>query len=386
MTAKAVSILGSTGSIGTRALEVADAFPERLSVKALAAGKNLALLAAQANRFRPLLVSVQSPELARALSGRLDYRPEIVSGEEGLRLAATLSEVELVLSAVVGAAGLDPTLAAIEAGKHVALANKESLVMAGPLLMAEAQKRGLRLIPVDSEHSAVFQALGGKGADQVRRVVLTASGGPFRDKSREEMEKVTPAEAVNHPTWPMGAKISVDSATLMNKALEVIEARWLFDLAPEKIEVLIHPQCLVHALVEFADGSALAQLAPPDMRLPIAYALGYPERWESPFPRLNLAAAGPLEFRPVDQKRFPALGLGYAALAQGGTAAAALNGANETAVEAFLQGRLGFTRIAEVAEAVLDRHQPWPLRRVTDALAADGWARGEARVIIESWR
>ena len=384
MSVKKISILGSTGSIGTRALEVVDAFPDRLSVLALAAGRQLERLAAQVKKFKPRLVSVATPEGARELKERLGSgAPEILSGEAGLIAAATCPETELVLSAVVGAAGLMPTLAAIQAGKDVALANKESLVMAGPLLMREVRRRSRKLIPVDSEHSAVFQALEGRPAELVRRVILSASGGPFLRSTREEMEQAGPAAAAAHPTWRMGSKISVDSATLMNKALEVIEARWLFDLKPEQIEVLIHPQCLVHAVVEFRDGSALAQLAPPDMRLPIGFALSYPERWGSPFPRLDLARAGDLTFEAVDPKRFPALTLGWRALKVGGTMPAALNAANEVAVGAFLEGRLGFTRIAAVVAEVMDRHEPRELEGIARAWEADAWARELARKTIQ---
>lgn len=319
------------------------------------------------------------------MKGRLGAgAPEILSGEAGLTATAVFPETETVLSAVVGSAGLAPTLAAIRAGKDVALANKESLVMAGPLLMREVRKTGRRLIPVDSEHSAIFQALEGRSSADVRRVILTASGGPFLRSTRQEMERATPAAAAAHPTWRMGSKISVDSATLMNKALEVIEARWLFDLAPEKIAVLIHPQCVVHALVEFADGSALAQLAPPDMRLPIGFALSFPERWASPFPALDLARAGALTFEAVDRERFPALALGWRALEAGGTMPAALNAANEVAVQAFLEGKLAFTGIAAVAAKVMDRHQPVELDSVDRAWEADGWARVQARKAIET--
>ena len=381
---KTISLLGSTGSIGTRALEVAEAFPGRFAVSALAAGRNLELLAAQVRKFKPRLVSVATPEGARELKARLGAgAPEIVFGQAGLVAAATVPEAELVVSAVVGAAGLPPTLAAIRAGKDVALANKESLVMAGPLLMREVRERGRRLIPVDSEHSAVFQALEGRPAARVRRVILSASGGPFLHSTPAEMERASPAAAAAHPTWRMGSKISVDSATLMNKALEVIEAGFLFDLAPEQIEVLIHPHCLVHAVVEFVEGSALAQLSPPDMRLPLSFALSYPERWTSPFPSFDLARAGALTFEAVDRERFPALALGWRALAAGGTMPAALNAANEVAVGAFLEGRLGFTRIAAVVAAVMDRHQPAPLDDLSRAWEADAWARAQARETIQ---
>lgn len=387
MSKRNLAILGSTGSIGTHALEVVDAFPDKLEVTALAAGRNLGLLAEQVRKYRPRLVSVQTPELAGELSRKLaGVKVAILSGEAGLAAVAGHPEAQMVLSAVVGSAGLAPTLAAIEAGKDVALANKESLVMAGPLLMERVRRRGVRLIPVDSEHSAIFQALQGRPVELVRRVILSASGGPFLHRSREEMEQATPAAAAAHPTWRMGYKISVDSATLMNKALEVIEARWLFDLAPEKIEVLIHPQCLVHALVEFKDGSTLAQLSPADMRLPIAFAFSYPERWDSSFPFLNLAEAGSLTFLPVDPEKFPGLALGFRALAQAGTMPAVLNAANEAAVAAFRQGRIRFTRIAPLVRQVMDLHQPAALASLEQALQADAWARDQARRLIEHER
>lgn len=387
MSKRSLALLGSTGAIGARALEVVDAFPGRLQVVALAAGINLGRLADQVRKYRPRLVSVRTRELAGELAAKLSGLDlEILSGDAGLSAVATHPEAQMVLSALTGAAGLAPTLAAIEAGKDVALANKESLVLAGPILMERVRRQGVRLIPVDSEHSGIFQALQGRPKELVRRVILSASGGPFLNSTLEEMEQASPERAAAHPTWPMGYKISVDSATLMNKALEVIEARWLFDLAPERIEVLIHPQCLVHALVEFKDGSTLAQLSPADMRLPLAFAFSFPERWDSAFPFLNLPAAGALTFRPVNPEKFPALALGYRALAQAGTMPAVLNAANEAAVEAFRQGRVRFTRIAPLVQEVMDRHTPAPLESIEQALEADAWARDQAQRLIEHGR
>lgn len=387
MSVRRLAILGSTGAIGTRALQVVDAFPDRLQVVALAAGRNLDLLISQVQKYHPRLVSVETVALAEELAARLEgVKPVIVAGEDGLKAVATHPEAQMVLSAVSGAAGLIPTLAAIEAGKDVALANKESLVMAGPLLMERIEARRVRLIPVDSEHAAVFQALQGRAKDSVRRIILSASGGPFLHWSRAEMEQADAATAAAHPTWRMGYKISVDSATLMNKALEVVEARWLFDLAPEQIEVLIHPQCVVHAVVEFVDGSALALLSPPDMRLPLAFALSFPERWPCRFPTLNLAAAGPLTFLPVDPEKFPALALGFRALAQAGTMPAVLNAANEAAVDAFRRGRIRFTEITPLVARVMDRHAPAPLQSLAQALAADQWARDQAERLMADAR
>ena len=352
---KTLSLLGSTGSIGRNTLELVRQFPDRFRVAGLAAGRQIDLLADQILEFRPECVSVAEETLVDKLGRRLpaDIRPRILCGVEGLCTVATLPGVDMVVSAVVGAVGLLPALAAVEAGKDIGLANKETLVMAGRLIMTAVREHKVRLLPVDSEHSAIFQALEAGRRQDVARILLTASGGPFRAMAATELPSVTPKQALAHPNWSMGRKISIDSATLMNKGLEVIEARWLFDAAPDQIEVVVHPQSIVHSLVEYRDGSVVAQLGIPDMRIPIAYALSYPERLELGLSRLGLSACGGLNFEPPDHDRFPALRLAYLALAEGGVKPAALNAANEVAVEAFLDGRIGFTRIAEIVGAAL---------------------------------
>jgi 1-deoxy-D-xylulose-5-phosphate reductoisomerase len=375
-------VLGSTGSIGEQTLAVAARFPERFRVRALAAGRNVAKLAEQAARFRPELVSVGDAAGARALREALGAAPvEIVHGEAGLEAVAT-APADVVVAGLVGAAGLRPTLAALRAGRRVALANKEVLVMAGALALREAARSGATLLPVDSEHSAVFQALAGQRREDVARVLLTASGGPFRTWSAERIAGATREEALQHPNWKMGPKITIDSATLMNKGLEVIEARWLFDLAPEQVGVVVHPESIVHSLVEFVDGSLLAQLGLPDMRGPIALALAWPERLPLELPRLELAALGRLCFEDPDLVRFPCLGLAYEALRGGEAAPAALNAANEETVAAFLAGEAPFPAIAAVDAAVLEDFLARPaaaLRDLDDVLAVDAWARRAAR-------
>lgn len=388
MAQKGVIVLGSTGSIGRQAVDVIERLPDSLRAVGLSAGRNGALLLEQVRRLRPEAVAVADPEVGR------DYAPLLA--REGVRrvfigpdAATQLVEwpgAERVLVAIVGASGLKPTLAALAAGRDVALANKESLVMAGELVTREAGRRGLRILPVDSEHAALFQCLDGRPLDQVERVILTASGGPFRGWSRERLAAVTPAQALHHPNWDMGAKISVDSATLMNKGLEVIEARWLFGLPASRIDVLVHPQSLVHGLVEWRDGSVHAVLGVPDMRQPIQGALCYPERGPRIVPRLDLAASGRLTFERPDTATFPCLTLAYQALQAGGTAPAVLNAANEEAVAAFLQGRLPFLRIAEVVADVLAQHRPQPLAGVDTVLAADQWARQKARERMDRQR
>ena len=347
---KTLSLLGSTGSIGMNVLAVVRQFPDRFRVAGLSAGRRVDLLAEQVREFRPEVVSIADPALADRLVALLpvDCRPHILTGAEGNRRVATLSSADMVVSAVVGAVGLLPVLAAIEAGKDVGLANKETLVMAGRLIMTAVRAHGVRLLPIDSEHSAIFQALEAGRRQDVARIILTASGGPFRTTSPEVLRGVTPAQALAHPNWSMGPKISIDSATLMNKGLEVIEARWLFAVEPEQIEVVVHPQSIVHSLVEFRDGSVVAQLGIPDMRIPIAYALSYPERLDLGLARLNLAECGGLVFEPPDTDRFPALRLACEALAAGGIKPAVLNAANEVAVAAFLDGRITFAAIAAI--------------------------------------
>jgi 1-deoxy-D-xylulose-5-phosphate reductoisomerase len=379
---KRVGILGSTGSIGRSALSVAEAHPDRLQIVALAAGENAALLAEQAARHRPALVGVASEE-ARTELARLmrDTPAEILAGPESLIAVATHPDVDIVLCASSGTAGLEAVLAAIEAGKDVALANKEVLVMAGALMVDAARRRGTPILPVDSEHNAIHQCLHGRSKDEVRRLVLTASGGPFRGLETSELARVTPDAALKHPTWQMGRKVTIDSATLMNKGLEVIEAHWLFDMPADAIDVVIHPQSVVHSMVELRDGSVIAQLGVTDMRLPIQYAFSYPERWDTPLAALDLARLGTLEFCPPDLHRFRCLALAYQALRAGGAAPIALNAANEIAVEAFLEGRLSFPGIVELIEdglehASRDGGRPASLAEVR---AIDAAARARAR-------
>jgi 1-deoxy-D-xylulose-5-phosphate reductoisomerase len=378
-----LTILGSTGSVGEQALAVAEAFPERFPIAALAAGRNVEKLADQVRRFRPALVSVADAAGASALRERLAGHPvEIAVGVAGLEAVAQ-QPADLVLSALVGAVGLAPTLAAIRAGRDVALANKEVLVMAGALVMREVRAHGVALLPVDSEHSAIFQALAGQRREDVSRLILTASGGPFRTWDAARIARATLAEALRHPNWEMGPKITIDSATLMNKGLEVIEARWLFDAPPEQVDVVVHPQSIVHSLVEFKDGSVLAQLGLPDMRVPIAVALAHPERLALDLPRLDLAALARLEFEDPDRKRFPCLDLAYAALRAAEAAPAVLNAANEISVAAFLEGRIGFPAIAAANAAVLEafaaRGGEQTLASLGDVMEADAWARAHAR-------
>ena len=381
---KKIAILGSTGSIGVSALDVVSKNPGRLQVVAMAAGRNIDLLSEQVRRFRPALVSVMDESHARRLEERLGpaRSTTVLWGEDGYRSVAAAPAAELVLSAIVGAAGVVPTLAAIEAGKDVALANKETLVTAGPLVIERARSKGVRIIPVDSEHSAVFQCIEGNPQGTVGRVILTASGGPFLRASREELAQVTVADALKHPNWAMGRKITIDSATMMNKGLEVIEARWLFGVGYDRIDVVIHPQSIVHSLVEFIDGSVMAQMGQPDMRGPISYALFYPERMPGGFPPFKPADAGRLEFLTPDVERFPCLRLGYEAGRAGGTMTAVMNAANEAAVNAFLEGRIPFAVIAQVIEDVMARHAPVDISSLQDVLSADAWARGQAEQIM----
>ncbi len=384
-----LALLGSTGSVGEQSLAVVDSFPERYRVVALAAGRNVAKLAEQVERFRPELVSVAEPAGADDLRSRLRARgapePEIAVGAEGL-LAVASRSADLVVSALVGAVGLAPTLAAMRAGSDVALANKEVLVMAGALVLREMRAQGVTLLPVDSEHSAIFQCLAGQRSEDVARLILTASGGPFRTWEASRIARATVEEALDHPNWDMGPKITIDSATLMNKGLEVIEARWLFDVPPEGVDVVVHPQSIVHSLVEFHDGSVLAQLGLPDMRVPIAVALAHPERLPLELPRLDLAALGQLDFEAPDRKRFPCLELAFEALRADEASPAVLNASNEVAVAAFLEGAIPFPAIAGTNDAVLSAHvsrtaggSGAALRDLDDVLEADAWARERAR-------
>jgi 1-deoxy-D-xylulose-5-phosphate reductoisomerase len=377
-----LAILGSTGSIGRSALSVVAAHPERLSVVALAAGDNADLLAEQAERFRPSVVALATAEAADRFRVFFpSFAGRVLTGSEGLTAVATSAGSDILLCASSGTAGLEPVMAAIEAGKRIALANKEVLVMAGELVTAAARRHGVSILPVDSEHNAIHQCLHGRAPHEVRRLILTASGGPFRDLSHSELDGVRPDAALRHPTWQMGRKITIDSATLMNKGLEVIEAHWLFGIAAEKIDVVIHPQSIVHSLVELTDGSVIAQLGVTDMRLPIQYACSYPERWDGALPRLDLIKAGRLDFGAPDPERFPCLRLAYRALAAGPTHAAVLNAANEVAVASFLEKRLGFTAIPAVIERVMNDHQPEPVSSVETVRRVDAWARRHASVV-----
>jgi 1-deoxy-D-xylulose-5-phosphate reductoisomerase len=384
---KRIIILGSTGSIGRNALWVAERFPDRFQVVGLGAGRNIDLLSEQVRRFRPRTVAVLTEELARDLRRRLEPGTEVLAGLDGYQELARLPEGELVLSAMVGAAGLMPTLAAIRSGKDVALANKETLVMAGALVTEEVWRQRGKLLPVDSEHSAIFQALAGHRREDLKRIVLTASGGPFLRATREELRDVTPALALAHPNWRMGPKVTIDSATLMNKGLEVVEARWLFDLDVSQISVVVHPQSIIHSLVEYVDGSVLAQMGIPDMRVPIAYALSHPERLPLDLRPLDLVAMQTLTFLDPDVARFPCLSLAFAACRAGGTMPAVLNAANEVAVEAFLAGRIPFLAIARVVEESLERHRPDLAPAGAEViLEADRWARAEAESVIGGLR
>lgn len=382
---KAISVLGSTGSIGVNTLGVVGRFPERFRVVAMGAGRNLDLFTEQVKRFKPELASVATPALATELRRRLGgQRVEIVHGLEGAIAVATHPESQLLMSAMVGALGLKPTLAAIRAGKDIAFANKEVLVIAGEMVTRSVREHGVRLLPVDSEHNAIFQCLEGRQRAALKRIILTASGGPFREVAAERFAEVTVADALKHPTWQMGSKITIDSATLMNKGLEVIEARWLFDLAPEQISVVIHPQSVIHSMVEMMDGSVLAEMAIPDMAIPIAYALAYPDRLPlGHLPSLSFAECGRLSFEEPDCAKFPCLSLAYNALSAGGTMPACLNAANEEMVAAFLAGRARFVDIPRCVETVMERHPNKSARTLEDLLEVDEWSRRETRNLIE---
>jgi 1-deoxy-D-xylulose-5-phosphate reductoisomerase len=375
---KRLAILGSTGSIGVQALDVVARFPGRFEVVALSAGKNVARLAEQVRRFRPRLVAVADDGAARELEALVPAGVDVVPGEAGAVAAASHPDVQFVVAAISGGAGLRSTAAAVEAGKTIGLANKESLVLAGELVMRRAEERGVAILPIDSEHSAIHQSLAGHNRDEVRRLILTASGGPLRTVPQAELRDVTPARALKHPNWSMGDKITIDSATLMNKGLEVIEARWLFGVDPRRIDIVVHPESIVHSMVEYIDGSVVAQLGVSDMRGPISYALAHPERLPLDLPPLDLLRLGRLGFEPPDPARFPAFTLAYRALEIGGTAPAVLSGADEAAVAAFLAGRCRFTDIADLCAAALEAHAAEPVRSVDQALAASEWGRREA--------
>ena len=375
---KNVVLLGSTGSIGTSTIKVAEDLPDRIRLLGLAAGNNVELLLEQTRKHRPEAVSITDPAKARELRDTLGTTTEVHSGAEGLVKLATLPGADIVLIAIVGTAGLQPALAAIRAGKDIAVASKEILVMAGEIVMREACRQGVNVLAVDSEHSAIFQCLDGKPAGSVRRLWLTASGGPFRTTPKGEFAAITVERALQHPSWVMGRKITIDSATLFNKGLEMIEARWLFDVEMGRVSVVVHPQSVVHSMVEFVDGSMLAQLSTPDMCLPIQYALTYPDRAPSQRVQTNLAKLGALTFEEPDPDRFPALELARRAGEVGGTLPAVLNAANEVAVEAFVNRQISFPDIAAVVRRTMERHQPVPHPALPQILEADAWARSEA--------
>ncbi|OOC62301.1 1-deoxy-D-xylulose-5-phosphate reductoisomerase [Paenibacillus ihbetae] len=372
---KKISVLGSTGSIGTQTLDVARMHRDQFQIEGLAAGSNVELLLQQVKEFGPRKVSVATKELADRVKHSLPAGTEVFYGREGLIEIAAGTDAELVVTAVVGSMGLPSTLAAIEAGKNIGLANKETLVTAGHLVTAAAAAKGVKLLPIDSEHSAIFQCLNGERYEDIERITLTASGGSFRDYTREQLVDVTVEDALKHPNWSMGAKITIDSATMVNKGLEVIEAHWLYGLPYEQISVLLHPESIIHSFVEFRDSSIIAQLGNPDMRVPIQYALTYPERWNSPAPRLSLAEAGRLNFREMDFERFPCLRLAYECGKMGGTAPTVFNAANEVAVARFLRKEISFLRIEEIIEQVVERHQNHPEPPLETIEASDQSAR-----------
>ena len=379
---KTLSILGSTGSIGKNTLEVISNHPDKFRVKALAARNNIKLLTEQINTFRPEVAALFDEESAKDL--RKDFPDlKVLSGEEGLVEAATLDDVDMVVSAIVGSPGLAPTYAAVTAGKDIALATKEALVMAGKVIMSEASRNNVKIFPVDSEHSAVFQCLEGREMKDVKKIILTASGGAFLSKSASELGDVTPADALKHPNWDMGRKITIDSATLMNKGLEVIEAFWLFGLPLEKIGVIIHPQSIIHSMVEFIDGSVMAQLSLTDMKGPIAYALSYPDRFGDVLKPMDLAKIGKLTFEEPDMEKYRSLSLTFDALRAGGTMPCVLNAANEMAVAAFLEEKIGFTDIYRVISDTMDAHEVSGGDTIEEVIDASGWAMREANKIIK---
>jgi 1-deoxy-D-xylulose-5-phosphate reductoisomerase len=382
---KNVAILGSTGSIGVSALDVIRKNPERFRVVALAAGRNIKLLQKQIERFRPQLVAVIDDEDACKLRNHIPakFKIRIVSHKEGLNEVASFDTADIVISAIAGAAGLNPTLAAIDAGKDIALANKETMVMAGDIVTKRAKKKRIKILPVDSEHSAIFQCLQGQKRENLKKIILTASGGPFLNYSQIQLAAVKLQDALKHPNWKMGKKITIDSASMMNKGLEVIEARWLFNLDISKIDILIHPQSIVHSMVEFIDGSLIAQMGIPDMRIPIAYALTYPERINNDLPVLDLVKTRNLEFQKPDMKIFPCLKLAYEAGICGGTMPAVLNAANEVAVSAFLAEKINFIDLPLIIDKVLNNHDSLKDPSLEDILKADEWARAQTNQLIE---
>ena len=384
---RSIALLGSTGSIGVSTLALVRRFPDRFKVPGMVAGRNLRLLADQIKEFSPRCVAIKNEEdvpRLRALLGR--RRVEILAGEKGAIAVATAGDVDVVLAGIVGGAGLMPTLMAVQAGKEIALANKEALVMAGEIFVTAAKRKGVRLMPVDSEHSAIFQCLQGNRRDEVDKLILTASGGPFLRTPMNRLGKVSVQQALNHPNWKMGKKITIDSATMMNKGLEVVEARWEFDMEPARIEVVIHPQSVVHSMVRYQDGSIIAQLGIADMRIPIAYALAYPHRLKGDWRPLEVTRQKELNFLPVDKRRYPALKLAYEAIDEGGTMPAVLNAANEVAVAAFLEQRIGFREIHRVIAVTMQAHGSRHPKEVDEILEIDRWAREKASALINGDR
>lgn len=382
---KNISILGSTGSIGTQTLEVISGFPQKFNIVGLAGGNNIDLLAEQVIKYRPKIVSIKSEANAAALESKLkNIKTHIVYAEKGAEQVASHPEADLVVSSMVGASGLKPTLAAIKQGKDIALANKETLVMAGQLITDEAKKNNIKIIPVDSEHSAVYQAIKTSDKTYVKRIILTASGGPFLNTPVNEMKDISVSQALNHPTWKMGNKITIDSATLMNKCFEIIEAKWLFDLSNEMIDVWVHPQSIIHSMVEFVDGSVMSQMGLPDMKIPISYSLNYPERLN-----LNINSVQPgefsnLQFEEVDTTKFPSINYAFHALKEGGTLPAVMNAANEIAVMEFLEGNIQFTQILKTIKDVMDLHNNSQDYNYEAIMESDKWARNKTREILSN--
>ena len=380
---KKLTILGSTGSIGVSTLDIVAAHPDKFEIVALTAGNNLGLLKRQIEQFSPQVVTVVTEESAKKLHRMLSgHKPEILCGVPGMITAASATDASMVVAAIVGSAGLVPAVAAIKAGKDIALANKETLVAAGRLVMDLVEQHGVKLYPVDSEHSAVFQSLQGHKGGNVKRIILTASGGPFLNYPLDKLSRVSVSDALSHPNWSMGQKITIDSATMMNKGLEIIEARWLFDMSPDRIDVVIHPQSIIHSMVEYVDGCVMAQLGVPDMKAPIAYALTYPERVSTGVKPLDLTEINTLSFFKPDLIRFPALKLAYRSLQDGESMPAVMNAANEVAVEAFLSGKIKFTDIVTLIEKTMNLHKPHRLNSLDEVLSADLWSREKTRELL----
>ena len=382
---KNICLLGSTGYIGINSLRVIKDNQERYRIVALGAGKNIDLLLNQIKEFKPRFAAVINSYLANELKSRLNNtsNTEILYGTEGYIKIATLSDVNMAIAAMTGSSGLLPTFSAITAGKDVALANKETLVIAGSLLMSESKKMGINIFPIDSEHSAIQQSIQGHSREDLKRIILTGSGGPFMDLSIESLSKVTPEEALKHPNWSMGRKITIDSATMMNKGMEAIEAKWLFNVEMDQIDILLHPQSIIHSMVEYMDGSIIAQLAPTDMRIPISYALSYPRHLKGELPSLDLLDIGKLSFGKPDKKRFRCLDLALDAGKIGESMPAILNGANEIAVNAFLEGKIGFLQIHQIIEKTMEKHEVFPINSIDQAIEADQWAQSMAKKILE---